>query len=128
MLGVDDDLAVVLHRFSARTPQGRALYDLQAGGCGSVRAPLCRLSGTWPATASRSSEHRVRLIRGLARPATEGAAAAHCQRRQSDAYGVTVGDSATLRGTPDGACKPRPGGPHRRGDHRGASRQANDNR
>ena len=39
MLGVDDDLAVVFHRFAARTPQGRALYDLQAGGCGPVRAP-----------------------------------------------------------------------------------------
>ena len=29
MLGLDDDLAVVVsQRFSARTPQGRALYDL----------------------------------------------------------------------------------------------------
>ncbi len=28
MPGLDDDLAVVSRRFSARTPQGRALYDL----------------------------------------------------------------------------------------------------
>ncbi len=59
MLGLDDDLAVVVsQRFSARTPQGRALYDPHGRRLQPRPGTPLRLSGTLPGTASSSSRGR----------------------------------------------------------------------
>jgi putative restriction endonuclease len=60
MLGLDDDLAVVVsRRFSARTPQGRALYDLHG-------RPLRPRPGT-PLPAERHvAWHREQVFQGTA--------------------------------------------------------------
>jgi putative restriction endonuclease len=56
---LDDDLAVVSQRFTARTPQGRALYDLHG-------RPLQPRPGT-PLPAERHvAWHREQVFQGTA--------------------------------------------------------------
>ena len=60
MLGLDDDLAVVVsRRFSARTPQGRALYDLHG-------RPLQSRPGTPLPAEWHVAWHREQVFQGRA--------------------------------------------------------------
>ncbi len=60
MLGLDDDLAVVVsQRFSARTPQGRALYDVHG-------RRLRPRPGTPPPAERHVAWHREQVFQGTA--------------------------------------------------------------
>ncbi|SDM17463.1 putative restriction endonuclease [Geodermatophilus siccatus] len=58
MLGLDDDLAVVVsQRFSARTPQGRTVYDLARPTAATGHSPAGRAARAW---------HREQVFQGMA--------------------------------------------------------------